>query len=351
MEQKAEDVAIYQLRIQHYGRGKIASLAAHARYITRAALAGRTTAHANYLTREGQAGSREDLVHAEHGNLPEFAQGDAQRFWRAADLYGRINARVASEVLLTLPRELPRAQQVVAVREFVARHLPHYPYTWALHEARARDGGLQPHAHVQFSPRMLDGIERDAVRFFGRANSQHPERGGAPMDRSIKERDTLLRMREDWARILNRALEQTGREERVDHRSNAARGLERVPEPKLHWREARALAQLLARAGYSGRERHCSPEQIQQWKASGHITERMAIVLEIRSGQDRERRERAGQEREKARQVYIVRRHPGHLLQRVAAAMRDTPIIVTRKRHMQLDRERDDHDREHRGGG
>ena len=46
-------------------------------------------------------------------------------------------------------------------------------------------------------------------------------------NRALCEADAAWR--EAWADVSNRCLERAGREERIDHRSNAARGLDEIP--------------------------------------------------------------------------------------------------------------------------
>ena len=46
-----------------------------------------------------------------------------------------------------------------------------HPYVWALHDPVAADGGRQPHVHVLWSARMLDGIARTPAQFFRRYNA------------------------------------------------------------------------------------------------------------------------------------------------------------------------------------
>jgi hypothetical protein len=139
---------------------------------------------------------------------------------------------------MALPRELSLEQRTTLVKEFIARELgQRFPYTVSMHNSRSLSGGQQPHAHIMFSLREHDGIERPKELFFKRANSQHPERGGARKSRewSLDDRShhRLLELRESWATLANRALEHAGHEERIDHRSLKAQGIDREPEPKL----------------------------------------------------------------------------------------------------------------------
>ena len=55
------------------------------------------------------------------------------------------------------------------------------PYTLAIHRGGAN--GENPHAHLMFSERGHDGIERDAEQWFKRYNAKAPEKGGARKSR------------------------------------------------------------------------------------------------------------------------------------------------------------------------
>ena len=54
-------------------------------------------------------------------------------------------------------------------------------YTLAIHEGRSNEPGKppNPHAHLIWSDRGHDGIERTASTWFKRYNGKAPERGGA----------------------------------------------------------------------------------------------------------------------------------------------------------------------------
>jgi hypothetical protein len=194
--------------------------------------------HADYIGREGRYGKglyREQFLHAEHHNMPAWARDHPRAFWEAADTYERANGRLYTEMELALPRELDQAQQTALVRAFVAEHIgERHPVSWAMHTTHALDGGDNPHVHIMFSERTLDGIERAPNVFFKRANTQHPERGGAMKTRAWQHKATLLELRQAWAETANRALTREGHEPTLDHRSLAAQGItDREPEPHL----------------------------------------------------------------------------------------------------------------------
>ena len=91
------------------------------------------------------------------------------------------------------------------------------PYTLAVH--RGGPNGENPHAHLMFSERGHDGIERDAEQWFRRYNRKAPEKGGARKSRAAKAGDWLEKTRKAWEQTANRALERAGRAERIDGRS------------------------------------------------------------------------------------------------------------------------------------
>ena len=135
-------------------------------------------AKADYIEREGRyEQDREELEHRESGNMPEWAKDDPRSYWEAADEYERANGRLYREVQFALPKELNEEQRRELASGF-ARRLTEgerLPYTLAIH----RGDGENPHAHLMFSERSNDGIERSREQWFRRANRSEPEKGGA----------------------------------------------------------------------------------------------------------------------------------------------------------------------------
>lgn len=193
-------------------------------------------AHAQYIEREGKyALSRvnEELEYRFSDNMPAWAVGSEIAFWDASDLYERANGRVYSEFEIALPREFSKEQRQVLVAEFIDKELKDQPYTVAIHNKRALDGGEQPHAHIMFSERQLDGIERSPEQFFKRANGKDPEKGGTKKNPDWNRREKIDEMRLSWEKTINRALERSGIEQRLDCRTLKEQGIDRVPEPKM----------------------------------------------------------------------------------------------------------------------
>ena len=191
----------------------------------RLTLKGQTpSAHARlkYITREGKYaqgidGKRDDLAASGSGNLPNWAD-DADQFWHGVDQFERANARRCVELELNLPPELTLDQQRQVVEAYAERLLgaERLPHTWAIHEG----GGKNPHCHLMFQERGLDGIDRpNAKAWFKRANTAHPERGGAIKSRSIHGQKWTLHARATWAETANDGLRAAGHDPRFDHRS------------------------------------------------------------------------------------------------------------------------------------
>lgn len=168
-----------------------------------------------------------DLAFGESGNMPSWAADVPRKFWVEADAHERANGTLYHEVEFALPRELTFDQQISAARE-AARMIcgDQHPYSWGLHE---KDGN--PHVHLMFSGRMLDGIDRDADQFFKRHNAKNPERGGCRKESSGDARgpEWVKQVRTDWQDIANRHLAAAGLNDRIDHRSHKARGLDEAP--------------------------------------------------------------------------------------------------------------------------
>ncbi len=224
---------------------------------------GKAAAHAAYIAREASYAGRlhkgERLEAKATGNLPAWAEDQPHRFWQAADAYERANGTTYREMEIALPRELTPAQRLALVRGFVAQELgTRHAYQWAIHNPNAADGHEQPHVHLMFSERRVDGIERDPEQYFRRHNPKAPERGGARKGYgpysggylSKAERVAHLKeLRQRWEIACNAALAHAGHVERIDLRSHAERGLTIPPERKQlpsAWRRPETRVAVLA---------------------------------------------------------------------------------------------------------
>ena len=246
-----------------------------------------------YIEREGRyEGDRSELEHSESGHMPEWAEEDAHAYWEAADAHERANGRLYSEVVFALPVELDEGQRRELAQEFTQSLTgeERLPYTLAIH--RGGPNGENPHAHLMFSERGNDGIERSAEQWFRRYNGKAPERGGARKSRAGKAGDWLSKTREAWEREANRALERAGSGERIDHRSLAER------------REEARGARDLERAAELSREPnvHLGPERYRTLRGGESERVERARGVEERNAEDLSEREADRQQVERLEQ-------------------------------------------------
>ena len=239
-------------------------------------------AKSDYIEREGRyEKDGEELEHKEHGNMPEWAEDDPGKYWEAADEHERANGRLYSEVQFALPKELGEADRRELAGEFTERvcSKERLPYTLAIHRGGAN--GENPHAHLMFSERGHDGIERSAEQWFRRYNRQAPEKGGARKSREAKAGDWLEKTRKAWEQEANRALERAGRSERIDGRSLA------------DLRDEAHRAGDLERAAELSREPnvHLGPERYRTSRGGASETVKQAGRVERRSAVDRSERD------------------------------------------------------------
>ena len=186
---------------------------------------GRGASHYAYINRDGKY-KRADIEKIESGNLPTWAK-DAKHFWKSADKNERMNGRVYTELEISLPRELNKEQREELVSQFVEKTLgENFTYSYAIHNPLARDGEQNPHVHLMFSERKLDGIDRDEAQHFKRYNSKNPELGGAGKDRYFNARNFVSEVRVSWANTANDYMESIGLDSRIDHRSYQKIGTE-----------------------------------------------------------------------------------------------------------------------------
>lgn len=185
----------------------------------------RGASHYAYINRDGKY-KRADIEKIESGNLPTWAK-DAKHFWKSADKNERMNGRVYTELEISLPRELTQKQREELVSRFVEKTLgKKFTYSYAIHNPLARDGEQNPHVHLMFSERKLDGIDRDEAQHFKRYNSKNPELGGAGKDRYFNARNFISDVRLSWANTANDYMESIGLDSRIDHRSYQKIGTE-----------------------------------------------------------------------------------------------------------------------------
>ena len=208
---------------------------------------------------------------------------DREQLWNAVEeVETSKDSRLAREFVVALPIELNRENQIELLQEFIREQ---FVSDGMCADAAIHDtDGHNPHAHILLTVRPLDergkwqyktekeylcmknGEERGfTAAEFRTAQSggwekqypykvgkkkvymtpsaadaqglvradKHPKSTRYGRQNLISERwnseEQLVEWRKEWADVTNRYLERAGREERIDHRSNAARGLDEIP--------------------------------------------------------------------------------------------------------------------------
>ena len=218
--------------------------------------------------------------------LPEYAPQewqDREKLWNAVEeVETAKDSRLAREFVVALPIELSREQQIELLQDFIREQ---FVADGMCADAAIHDtDGHNPHAHILLTVRPLyeqgkwqyktekeylcvrngeekgftaaefksaqnDGWEKQYPYKVGKKKvymtpsaaetqglvraDKHPKSTRYGRQNPISERwnseEQLAAWRAAWADVSNRHLERAGREERIDHRSNAARGLDEIP--------------------------------------------------------------------------------------------------------------------------
>ena len=208
---------------------------------------------------------------------------DREQLWNAVEeVETSKDSRLAREFVVALPTELNRENQIELLQEFIREQ---FLSDGMCADAAIHDtDGHNPHVHILLTVRPLDeqgkwqyktekeylcmknseergftaaefraaqneGWEKQYPYKVGKKKvymtpsdaeaqrlvraDKHPKSTRYGRQNPISERwnseEQLVVWRAAWADVSNRYLERAGREERIDHRSNAARGLDEIP--------------------------------------------------------------------------------------------------------------------------
>ncbi len=213
-------MALYSCSISNIKRSDGRSSVAKAAYNSRSKLEDLRTGNIYNYSQKEDLGFSEIITPK---NAPEWAS-ERQKLWSKNELANkRRDARVAKEILVALPRELDTNEQLNLVRKFVAENLTPLGVVADVnaheldpsHLSPEERADWNPHAHILISTQHIENGE------FGRKITE------------LNQKDFVVRLRESWANQTNKALEAAGSMKRVDHRSNQARGIDRIPQIHL----------------------------------------------------------------------------------------------------------------------
>ena len=208
---------------------------------------------------------------------------DREQLWNAVEAAEKTkDSRLAREIIVALPVELEHDEQIALTSAYISQQFAADGMCAdvAIHDT----DGYNPHAHIlltmrplnedgtwqyktekeylcmkdgeergftaaEFKDAQLEGWEKQYLCRVGRKRvymtlSAAAEHGYTRVDKHPKSsrygrqnpitarwnsEDQLISWREAWADMANRAIEQAGLEERIDHRSHAVRGIDEQP--------------------------------------------------------------------------------------------------------------------------
>lgn len=208
---------------------------------------------------------------------------DREQLWNAVEAVEKTkDSRLAREIIVALPVELEPDEQIALTSAYISQqfvadgmcadvaihdtdgHNPHAHIlltmrplnedgTWQYKTEKEylcmKDGEERGFTAAEFRDAQLEGWEKQYLCRVGRKRvymtlSDAAEHGYARADKHPKSsrygrqnpitarwnsEDQLISWREAWADMANRAIEQAGLEERIDHRSHVVRGIDKQP--------------------------------------------------------------------------------------------------------------------------
>ncbi|MEE9922370.1 MAG: Ti-type conjugative transfer relaxase TraA [Brucella anthropi] len=196
-------------------------------------------------------GGDDDLVHEELA-LPEdipawlrsaiegkTVAAASEVLWNAVDAFEtRVDAQLARELIIALPEELTRAENIGLVQEFVRDNLTSKGMIadWVYH-----DKGGNPHIHLMtalrplteegFGPKYMPVRRPDGKPLREVKSNRH--NGDIVYTCWAGNRETMKAWKIAWAQTANRYLALAGRDIRLDGRSRAEQGLEAIAQRHL----------------------------------------------------------------------------------------------------------------------
>ncbi len=214
-------MAIYHCSIKIISRGKGKSAVAAAAYRAGEIIKNEYDGIVHDYTHKGGVAHTEILL---PNHVPAAYQSRAV-LWNAVEKVERYRtAQLAREIELALPMELTREQNISLARDYVRRHFVVAGMCADLCVHDKGDGN--PHAHILLTMRPL---EQDGTW----GAKSYTEGGKKVPTTDWHDKAKAEEWRAAWAAAVNAELERQGIAERIDHRSFARQGVERIPTVHL----------------------------------------------------------------------------------------------------------------------
>lgn len=231
-------IAIYHCTIKIIKRSEGRSAVAAAAYRSGQKLTNEWDGMTHDYTHKGGIVHSEILLPA---HAPPAFQ-DRSTLWNSVEAIEKSSkSQLAREIEIALPVELDRQAQLALVRAYIKDNFVSAGMCadFSLHDK----GDGNPHAHIMLTMRPLEqsgewGAKCRKEYDLDERGQRIPDgKGGWKNHRADttdwNDKGKAEQWRAAWAEYANRALEQTGRPERIDHRSFARQGIEKIPTVHL----------------------------------------------------------------------------------------------------------------------
>lgn len=179
----------------------------------------------NYAPRQNSVAHKQIFV-------PGGGAVDRAELWNGAERSEkRKDARTGREWVIALPHELTHEQRAELANSFARQLVQRYGVAVdvAVHLPSAEGDDRNHHAHVLTTTRQVSRGPDGKLAFGDKASIELSDKKRASLGLG-KAAEEVVAVRQLWERLANAALERAGQEARIDHRSNEAQGLDRVPE-------------------------------------------------------------------------------------------------------------------------
>jgi Ti-type conjugative transfer relaxase TraA len=163
----------------------------------------------------------------------------SEALWNAVDAFEtRADAQLARELIIALPEELTRAENIALVREFVADTLTSKGMVadWVFHD---KDGNPHIHLMTPLRPLTQQGFGPKKVAVLGKDGEPlrvvTPDRPNGKIVYTLwaGDKETMKAWKIAWAETANRHLALAGHEIRLDDRSYAEQGFDGIAQKHL----------------------------------------------------------------------------------------------------------------------
>lgn len=163
---------------------------------------------------------------------PKNLDIERNELWRLAELSEtRSNARTAREIVIALPEELDKNEQIALATAYAQSLVERYEIAadLAIHEASEQGDDRNTHAHILMTTRKIERAADNTITLTKKSDLELS-------DRDLKKnnlplgREQVEQLRLNWEKLANAALAAKNIEARIDRRSYERQGIDKLAQ-------------------------------------------------------------------------------------------------------------------------